>query len=913
MGLNNINSKSTWGQAASDINTNFTTIDSDLKKVKNATTRNKGYFSSIDELKAAFSTANVGDIAYVGSAYPYAIWKWNGSSWANSGSTGGEESVNLGDYYTKVETDEKFTETDAKLSELGQEVDVLYSALDVYSENIEISVFRDNTFVGNDLSVKNYDGYAMSNCIVLQQGEGLVVEMISSASMSAISKMSNSNGLGTPIKMLAVGKGRDYKLYIYTADEDNTYIQLSYNKERGVVCRKTSSHIITSVLSDINRLNDTVIYDSDLKQNRDNEVYPLIQGVYNIADGTIIDHPSRMTTGIILNNKPLSLWINQGYSVAYAYGNSRDNLTDGGYLITNPSIRTKLDVNVDYKYLVFNVVKADGKPFSDAQDSGFFLSKDSANTEIINNKLYNLEVWNKAHDLIDGITRVDGSIYSSTVRKTTGCIDIENEPIYINLSSDYSCVVAHGDSATSLTELGYVIEGGGSYLYDGGKKFIALNITHVSNKDLTDDSIDSLFMCKAESNVGRLAKKLNELETFIPTLKKEQLSKATTISDSKDTLTVSDGWDINDNGIVCASMTAASNTIGEHQTPVTRIALSIANLADIEATKECIDILDPYNYIDGVGYIERAMNSLAKWIDNNYISIFIRVIARVGENIQRYACISCTYNVNTKELSPFALCDIDVLGATYQMYTEFDLNNNGAATSESISKINDIWDKTGIEHPQGYGNKDSYTFYLGQNPKKVYDKFYAAISLGNFSHALCQSSDLNHWEFVCDIPFEQSSEEVAICYYNNRIYATSRGNYDVDQQYSKMMYCPYDSLVKDSWSEPITLAKCRNERPTIVGLNGKIYIMQGYSTKVTIDGMDVARANKVLFVCDTDLNVLKRTNMSFTYPLLHPQFLSYHGNIFACTSTDKRCFAFVGGDSRSEIGISHLDIDILNL
>lgn len=122
MGLNNINSKSTWGQAASDINTNFTTIDSDLKKVKNATTRNKGYFSTSSELISAFPTASKGDIAYVGSSYPYDIWKWNGGSWAKSGSTGGEESVNLGNYYTKVETDEKFTEADAKLSELGSEV-----------------------------------------------------------------------------------------------------------------------------------------------------------------------------------------------------------------------------------------------------------------------------------------------------------------------------------------------------------------------------------------------------------------------------------------------------------------------------------------------------------------------------------------------------------------------------------------------------------------------------------------------------------------------------------------------------------------------------------------------------------------------------------------------------------------------
>ena len=121
MGLNNINSKSTWGQAASDINTNFTTIDSDLKKVKNATTRNKGYFSTSSELKSAFPTASKGDIAYVGSSYPYDIWKWNGSSWTESGSTGGEESVNLGDYYTKSDINGKFTNQDEKLSELASE------------------------------------------------------------------------------------------------------------------------------------------------------------------------------------------------------------------------------------------------------------------------------------------------------------------------------------------------------------------------------------------------------------------------------------------------------------------------------------------------------------------------------------------------------------------------------------------------------------------------------------------------------------------------------------------------------------------------------------------------------------------------------------------------------------------------
>lgn len=103
MSLNSIQSNSTWGKAASDINTNFTTLSTDIEKVKNATTRNKGYFESDTSLKLNHPTATVGDIAYVGTSYPYQIWKWNGSSWVNSGATGGSESVNLNDYAKKEE------------------------------------------------------------------------------------------------------------------------------------------------------------------------------------------------------------------------------------------------------------------------------------------------------------------------------------------------------------------------------------------------------------------------------------------------------------------------------------------------------------------------------------------------------------------------------------------------------------------------------------------------------------------------------------------------------------------------------------------------------------------------------------------------------------------------------------------
>lgn len=123
MELNKIQSSGSWGKAADDLNQNFSKVNNAVEQVKNATTRNKGYFSSDTELKSAFHSANVGDIAYIGNAYPYQTWAWDGSAWKKKNDAGGEESVNLGDYYTKEETNEKLAETDEKLSELGSYVE----------------------------------------------------------------------------------------------------------------------------------------------------------------------------------------------------------------------------------------------------------------------------------------------------------------------------------------------------------------------------------------------------------------------------------------------------------------------------------------------------------------------------------------------------------------------------------------------------------------------------------------------------------------------------------------------------------------------------------------------------------------------------------------------------------------------
>lgn len=99
-----------FANAASVIDDNFNKTSIEVEKLKNSTTRNKGYFSSESALKSAYPTALDGDIAYVGNNYPYQIWKWDIdiNNWKDTLQTGGDESVNLGDYYTKSEIDNRF-------------------------------------------------------------------------------------------------------------------------------------------------------------------------------------------------------------------------------------------------------------------------------------------------------------------------------------------------------------------------------------------------------------------------------------------------------------------------------------------------------------------------------------------------------------------------------------------------------------------------------------------------------------------------------------------------------------------------------------------------------------------------------------------------------------------------------------
>ena len=105
MELQTIRTQTTWNDAAERINRNNLKIATELTKLGASTYKNKGYFATAESLVNAYPTASAGSIAYVGSSYPYAIYVWDGS-WVDSGEIGGDETVDLGGYYTKEETHE---------------------------------------------------------------------------------------------------------------------------------------------------------------------------------------------------------------------------------------------------------------------------------------------------------------------------------------------------------------------------------------------------------------------------------------------------------------------------------------------------------------------------------------------------------------------------------------------------------------------------------------------------------------------------------------------------------------------------------------------------------------------------------------------------------------------------------------
>lgn len=78
--------------------TDLDILEDDIEGIRLATTKNKGYFTTVDALNTAVPTADEGCIAYVGATYPFALYRYIGGVWTDSGTTGGDEQVNMSEY-----------------------------------------------------------------------------------------------------------------------------------------------------------------------------------------------------------------------------------------------------------------------------------------------------------------------------------------------------------------------------------------------------------------------------------------------------------------------------------------------------------------------------------------------------------------------------------------------------------------------------------------------------------------------------------------------------------------------------------------------------------------------------------------------------------------------------------------------
>lgn len=105
--LDTIKSDSDWGSEATLINKNFNSINTELITLKNTTSVRQPLFSSVSEAKQNILSPYVGQLILVGSTIPAPVYRWNGSSWVDTGLTGGSAEVPLSNYYTKEEIDSR--------------------------------------------------------------------------------------------------------------------------------------------------------------------------------------------------------------------------------------------------------------------------------------------------------------------------------------------------------------------------------------------------------------------------------------------------------------------------------------------------------------------------------------------------------------------------------------------------------------------------------------------------------------------------------------------------------------------------------------------------------------------------------------------------------------------------------------
>lgn len=96
--ISQIKTDTDWQEAAGTINTNFANVSTAIEGLKQTTSVKMPLFSSTSEANSEITNKYVGQLILVGSTLPAPVYRWNGSSWVNTGTTGGNAEVPLSDY-----------------------------------------------------------------------------------------------------------------------------------------------------------------------------------------------------------------------------------------------------------------------------------------------------------------------------------------------------------------------------------------------------------------------------------------------------------------------------------------------------------------------------------------------------------------------------------------------------------------------------------------------------------------------------------------------------------------------------------------------------------------------------------------------------------------------------------------------
>ena len=84
MNLQSISHITYWGTASSVLNDNFEEVRRVIEYGNSEQSLAKGVFKTLEDLRTAYTSPNIGDWAYVGISFPAYYYTWNGASWVKS-------------------------------------------------------------------------------------------------------------------------------------------------------------------------------------------------------------------------------------------------------------------------------------------------------------------------------------------------------------------------------------------------------------------------------------------------------------------------------------------------------------------------------------------------------------------------------------------------------------------------------------------------------------------------------------------------------------------------------------------------------------------------------------------------------------------------------------------------------------